>query len=144
LSEYQAKNMIEAFSRPKPRVAFSFPLFLFAIYIFSFNSIFKITLYVSIFARALAKNSSFAIFGLSVGSCELQMCYLCGGFPFQYFLVANLSFLFVFLACPNVRKHIITFISSLLRAKVTFILPGRKNKCSFSTAVKILHSTNIH
>ena len=33
------------------------------------------------------KNSSFAIFGLCIGLCELQMCCLCVGI--SYFLVAN-------------------------------------------------------
>ena len=33
------------------------------------------------------KNSSFAIFGLCIGLCELQMCCLCVGI--SYFLVVN-------------------------------------------------------
>ena len=48
------------------------------------------------------KNSSFAILGLCIGLCELQMCCLCVGI--SYFLVANcpiLLFLFHLLLTFN-------------------------------------------
>jgi hypothetical protein len=51
------------------------------------------------------------------------MCYLCGGFSFQYFLVANLSFYQFRSLCLWVtnNKYVITLISSLLRVKSTLI-----------------------
>jgi hypothetical protein len=45
------------------------------------------------------KNSSFGFLAWYFVLAKNQMYYLCGGFPFQYFLVANLPFCLVSPAC---------------------------------------------